>query len=113
MKMQRSKKRIIMAAASAVIAHAWFSAFTVEGAVTWDGGGADDNLNTAANWVGDVNPLTTDDVVFTGLTRTTPVVNAALQYKSITFDLAASAFTIGGANALVTGASPSTAGNIT
>src|SRR5207237_1191287 len=80
---------------------------------TWDGGGADANLNTAANWVGDVNPLTTDDVVFTGLTRTTPVVNAALHYKSITVDLVASAFTAGGATALVTGPPPSTAGNLT
>ncbi len=43
-----------------------FSAFIgVNGAVkTWDGGGADTNLNTAANWVGDVAPVANDDLVF-------------------------------------------------
>ncbi|MGB1242994.1 MAG: hypothetical protein ACPG49_10765 [Chitinophagales bacterium] len=32
------------------------------GQVDWDGGGADDNWNTAANWVGDVIPTATDAV---------------------------------------------------
>lgn len=30
----------------------------------WDGGGADNNWNTAANWVGNVLPLSTDTVIF-------------------------------------------------
>lgn len=30
----------------------------------WDGGGADTNFTTAANWVGDVPPVTGDDLVF-------------------------------------------------
>jgi len=31
---------------------------------TWDGGGANDNWTTAANWVGDVAPQPRDDLVF-------------------------------------------------
>ena len=31
---------------------------------TWDGGGADSNWTTAANWVGDVAPVAGDDLVF-------------------------------------------------
>ncbi len=31
---------------------------------TWDGGGADNNWGTAANWVGDVVPVVGDDLVF-------------------------------------------------
>lgn len=32
--------------------------------VCWDGGGADNNWNTAANWAGDVVPTTTDTALF-------------------------------------------------
>lgn len=31
---------------------------------TWDGGGADNNWGTAANWVGDVVPVAGDDLIF-------------------------------------------------
>lgn len=31
---------------------------------TWDGGGADNNWGTAANWVGDIAPVAGDDLVF-------------------------------------------------
>ncbi len=31
---------------------------------TWDGGGSDDNLTTAANWAGDVAPIAGDDLIF-------------------------------------------------
>ncbi|MEO8042680.1 MAG: hypothetical protein ABI646_08730, partial [Acidobacteriota bacterium] len=31
---------------------------------TWDGGGADTNWQTAANWTGDVAPVANDDLVF-------------------------------------------------
>src|SRR5262249_24637762 len=34
------------------------------GLSTWDGGGADNNWSTAANWVGDVAPHAGDDLVF-------------------------------------------------
>ncbi|MGN0846253.1 MAG: autotransporter-associated beta strand repeat-containing protein [Kiritimatiellia bacterium] len=39
----------------------------------WCGGGADDNLSTAANWVGGVAPASGDILVFRGNVRTTPV----------------------------------------
>ena len=39
--------------------------FTVSATIrTWDGGGGDNNLQTAANWVGDVAPVANDDLVF-------------------------------------------------
>src|SRR5215471_13358268 len=40
--------------------------------LTWDGGGANDNWTTAANWVGDVAPNPGDDLVFAGTVRLTP-----------------------------------------
>jgi len=69
---------------------------------TWDGGGGDNNLATAANWVGDVAPtgVSTDNLIFTGAVRTSPNNNfaAATNFGSITFN--AGGFTLGG-NALV------------
>ena len=42
-----------------------FFTFHTQAAVrTWDGGGADNNWQTAANWVGDVAPSANDDLVF-------------------------------------------------
>lgn len=38
----------------------------------WDGGGADDNLMTDANWEGDVAPVSGDTLVFKGSVRTQP-----------------------------------------
>ena len=32
--------------------------------ITWDGGGADENWTTAANWVGDVAPVANDQLLF-------------------------------------------------
>src|SRR6185369_13503674 len=78
---------------------------------TWDGGGADDNLSNAINWIGDIAPASTDSVTFTGAIRTTPSVDlTTLQYVALNFDAGASAFTIGGTNALTLGSS-TTAGN--
>ncbi len=31
---------------------------------TWDGGGADNNWGTAANWLNDVAPVAGDDLIF-------------------------------------------------
>ncbi|MCA1624600.1 MAG: VCBS repeat-containing protein [Acidobacteria bacterium] len=41
-----------------------FSANAFSAVKTWDGGGADPNWATAANWVGDIAPVVNDDVVF-------------------------------------------------
>ena len=51
----------------------------------WDGGGADNNASTVANWDGDATaPVAGDDLVFTGSTRTTPNLNSTINYNSIT-----------------------------
>jgi hypothetical protein len=49
----------------AVIFASLLAVGTGESAIrTWDGGGADANWNTPANWVGDVAPAAGDDLVF-------------------------------------------------
>ena len=71
----------------------------------WDGGGANDNFSTAANWVGDVVPVSgaATPLVFDGSTRLTPNVNAAFQAQSLTFAATAGAFTIGGTYLMLAG----------
>ncbi len=44
-------------------------------AKTWDGGGADNNWSTAANWSGDTVPATTDSVTFNGTSTKNCTVN--------------------------------------
>ncbi|BCX48013.1 hypothetical protein HAHE_19210 [Haloferula helveola] len=72
---------------------------------TWDGGGADDNLTTPANWVGDIapNPAGGDDLVFAGSTRLSPQVDVPFIAESITFNNTAAAFSLAGANPLTIG----------
>jgi hypothetical protein len=41
-----------------------FVPFSIAATRTWDGGGSDNNWNTAANWVGDVAPVAGDDLIF-------------------------------------------------
>lgn len=41
-----------------------FSSNGFSAVITWDGGGADTNWQTAANWVGDVAPVANDELVF-------------------------------------------------
>ena len=55
---------------------------------TWDGGGADNNWYTPANWVGDARPSAGDDLVFTGTVRTATNNNygAGTQFGSITIN---------------------------
>lgn len=56
----------------------------------WDGGGANDNFSTAANWVGDVAPGAGDTLVFMGSTRTSPVNDLNVQFGGIVFSNTAS-----------------------
>lgn len=71
----------------------------------WDGGGADDNLNTANNWgyAGGYNetPKEYDALLFTGNTRLSPNNNftANNEYTALNFSSNAGAFILGG-NAL-------------
>jgi len=64
---------------------------------TWDGGGADANWQTAANWVGDVAPTANDDLVFPATaTQFSTNNNFALltTFASITMD--GGPYTLGG-----------------
>lgn len=64
---------------------------------TWDGGGANNNWSTLANWDGAV-PVAGDDLVFAGATRLTPNndIAADTSFNSITFAAGASSFTLSG-----------------
>ena len=71
---------------------------------TWDGGGTDGNWTTAANWVGDVAPVgaSTNDLSFAGTTRTSTTDNFAVgtDFRNLTFESNAGAFTLAGSNRL-------------
>jgi len=63
---------------------------------TWDGGGANTNWSTAANW--DVLPVANDDLTFNGTTRLTNNNNltANTTFTGIAFASGAGAFVLGG-----------------
>ena len=71
----------------------------------WDGGGADANWRTAANWDANAMPLVGDSLVFTGAVRTAAVNNfgIATNFTGITFGSNASAFTLSGNQVRLTG----------
>ncbi len=72
----------------------------------WDGGGADDNWNNAANWGGNVPvPATTNDLQFAGSTRLAPANDfaAASAFRHITFNPAAGPFTLAGNSITLSG----------
>ncbi len=63
----------------------------------WDGGGADNNWSTAANWDFDIAPVAGDSLVFAGSTRLAPINDFPPEttFASITFNAGAGAFVIG------------------
>src|SRR5688572_30430786 len=65
---------------------------------TWDGGGADNNWLTGANWDFDIAPATNDLLSFGGNLRTAPVNNFAggTLFNAITFNPGASSFVLSG-----------------
>ncbi len=65
---------------------------------TWDGGGADNNWTTAANWDLDTAPVAGDSLVFAGTVRPTAVNNFAANtnFSGITFSAGAGAFVLSG-----------------
>ena len=67
--------------------------------VVWSGIGANGLWTTGTNWVGNIAPVTGNDVVFAG-TNTTPATNntntAGMAFGSLTFDATAGAFTLSG-----------------
>ena len=67
---------------------------------TWDaGGGVDTNINTEANWGGDILPVSVASVIF-GDAGSTATVNVDSQFAGVTFNRAA-AFNIAGPNNLI------------
>jgi autotransporter-associated beta strand protein len=64
---------------------------------TWDGGGANNNVTTAANWVGDVVPTANADVIWAGTTRLAVNIDAGGPARTYSFDNTAGAFVISGA----------------
>src|SRR5262249_45683992 len=65
---------------------------------TWDGGGANNNWNTAANWNPDGVPVANDSLSFDGVIRTASNNNlpAATQINALSFNATAGAFTLAG-----------------
>ncbi len=63
---------------------------------TWDGGAANNNFGSAANWVGDAAPVSGDNtkVAFAGATRTTPTLSTDFTLNSLKFDATAAAFAL-------------------
>jgi hypothetical protein len=64
---------------------------------TWDGGGADANWQTAANWVGDAAPAANDDLVFPATSAQMTTNNNFFfftTFNSITFE--GGTYTVGG-----------------
>src|SRR6266581_2592960 len=67
-------------------------------AQTWNGGGANDNWSTIANWIGSTPPANngTASVFFGGTARLTPNVDAAWSINSLTFNNTSGLFAISG-----------------
>lgn len=65
---------------------------------TWDGGGADNEWTTAANWSGDVAPTsaTTTDITFAGSIRLSPHLTGAFSMRTLNFNSTAGAYTLSG-----------------
>ena len=64
----------------------------------WNGGGADANWSTPANWSGGLAPANdgTAVVILTGINRLSPNVDAAWSISSLSFTNTAGAFALGG-----------------
>src|SRR5687768_10735944 len=65
----------------------------------WDGGGANNNWSTSANWDGDLSaPVSNDSLTFDGAVRLTPNndLTADATFGPITFAAGAGSFAIGG-----------------
>ena len=64
---------------------------------TWDGGGADNNWTTAANWTNDVAPVANDDLVFPATAAQFTINNnffILTTFRSLTFE--GGSYTVGG-----------------
>jgi autotransporter-associated beta strand protein len=64
---------------------------------TWDGGGANNNISTPQNWVGDVLPAANSDIIWAGTTRLVVNVDIGGPANTWTYNSTAGAFVISGA----------------
>jgi autotransporter-associated beta strand protein len=81
----------------------------------WDGGGANDNIDTRENWNGNALPDLTGsmaELVFAGDVRLTPQINVAIRPLGLRFDSTAGPFVIGGTDTITTGTTGTANGNI-
>ncbi|MDB5324222.1 MAG: hypothetical protein JWN40_5853 [Phycisphaerales bacterium] len=118
MKMTKSNStRILLAACAAALTTASQSA--IAATITWNGGGADNNWSTGANWIGGAAPLPADALIFAGVARLAPIDDfpAGTRFSGITFSSGSGAFTLGpSANTIALGGGDvggSTVGNFT
>ncbi len=73
-------------------------------AQTWDGGGGDDNWNTALNWVSNSVPVSGSAITFAGSSRLAPNFNiGGFTASSLAFQSGAGAFTLSGSATLTLG----------
>lgn len=68
----------------------------------WDGGGADDNWSTAANWSGDAVPTNADDVVFNQTAVKNAIIDTAFTVGSVSINGGYTGTVTQGANANLT-----------
>jgi hypothetical protein len=70
---------------------------------TWDGGGIDDNWRTAENWVGDIAPVSGDDLVFPAVAAKYTSSNNLTLFSTVrTMTFEGGAYTISGSPLPVT-----------
>jgi hypothetical protein len=83
----------------------WCAGASIAANFTSDGGGANGNTGTAANWVGDVAPAATgDNLIFAGTTNLAVTNNSI---TSLTFEAGAGAFVLRG-NSITVGTNATT-----
>ena len=70
---------------------------------TWTGSAGDNNIATAGNWNPTAVPASGDTLIFSGAAGLTPRLSSTLSVSSLSFDTAASAFTLGGTGTYTTG----------
>jgi len=63
----------------------------------WDGGGANNNITTPQNWLGDSLPAANSDIIWAGTTRLNVNVDIGGPARTWTYDNTAGAFVISGA----------------
>ena len=100
-----TKKPVNKSFAMAVVLLSLLFVGTAFGQKTWDAGGGNSNWNTAANWLPDGVPISTDDVTIADGISVTVDVNAVCKSLTMTGGTVSNVVTISGTNSLsVTGA---------